>query len=393
QNRAKPFFLYLPHYATHTPIRAKPEVAAKYNGNGQAGQQTNSIYAAMVEGVDDSVGRILKKLDELNLAENTLIIFTADNGGLSVIEGPNTPATINAPLREGKGYLYEGGDRVPFIVHWPGSVKPGQINSIPISSIDLFPTLMEICGVKSNVVPDGVSLTRLFRGESIQPRALYWHYPHYSNQGGKPGAAIREGDFKLIEFYETGRWELFNVKSDFRENRNLMEEQPEVAKKMGAKLDAWRRAVGAQMMLPNPDYIPNPQDASGVVTLPAKTADVQGLQLRYEPLAHKNTLGYWVRAEDSASWEFQVSKPGKFTVEILQGCGTGQGGSEVAFTVAGQTVKTVVEDTGHFQNFKARDIGTVTIDAPGRYSLSVSCLKKAKAAVMDLRQVTLKPVL
>src|SRR5262249_38771649 len=147
-----------------------------------------------------------------------------------------------------------------------------------------------------------------------------------------------------------------------------------------------------QMMRPNPDYVPNPQAADGTVTLPARTADVQGVQLRYEPQPHKNTLGFWTRKEDTASWEFTLTKPGTFTVEALQGCGTGSGGSEVAFAVAGQTLTMTVEDTGHFQNFKARALGTVTLAKAGRYTLTVTPKSKPGAAVMDLRSVTLRPV-
>ena len=144
-------------------------------------------------------------------------------------------------------------------------------------------------------------------------------------------------------------------------------------------------------MKPNPDYVPNPQAADGSVTLPARTAEVHGTQLRYEPLAHKNTLGFWVRAEDWASWECTIARPGVFTVEVLQGCGKGQGGSDVHVSIGGQALTFTVEDTGHFQNFQARVIGTVTLDKAGRYTLTVRPTKKAAAAVMDLRSVTLRP--
>jgi arylsulfatase A len=171
----------------------------------------------------------------------------------------------------------------------------------------------------------------------------------------------------------------------------LIADKADIASKLGTKLDTWRRSVGAQMMMPNADFVPNPQAADGGVMLPAKTAEVHGITLRYEPLPHKNTLGFWTQIEDSVSWTFQVSKPGNFRVQIQQGCGTGQGGSEVEFTVAGQTLKTIVEDTGHFQNFKLRDIGTVKLNKPGIHTLAVRPKTKAKVAVMDLRQVNLIP--
>jgi arylsulfatase A-like enzyme len=403
-NKNKPFFLYLAHFAVHIPLQAKKDLIAKYPAIAdKPGTQTNVVYAAMVESMDDSVGRIMKKLDELKLTGRTIIFFTSDNGGLATLEGQFTPATINAPLREGKGWLYEGGIREPLLVKWPGVVKPGSTNSTPVCSIDFFPTILEACGLgvpasagsgppkggTPNV--DGVSLVPALKGGTLKPRALYWHYPHYSNQGGKPGGVIREGDWKLIEFYENGRWELFNVAKDIRESNNLIDKEEAVAKRLGRNLDTWRIATDAQMMMPNPDFVPNPQSDDGTITLPARTAETYGTTLRYEPLPHKNTLGFWVRAEDWAEWEFTVTKPGAFTVEPLQGCGKGQGGSEVEFTVAGQTFTMTVEDTGHFQNFKPREIGTVKIEKPGRYMLKVKPKSKVKSAVMDLRQVTLKP--
>jgi arylsulfatase A len=392
-NKDRPFFLYFAHYAVHLPIMAKPEVIAKYSANGKPGTQNNPIYAAMVESMDDSVGRVVKKLADLGLTERTIVIFTSDNGGLSVAEGPNTPATSNLPLREGKGYLYEGGIREPFIVVGPGVAKSGTTCSTPVCSIDLFPTILEVCGVRSDAKPDGISIMPLLRGETINRDALYWHYPHYSNQGGKPSAAIRLGDMKLIEFYETGRRELFDLRRDVGETRNLAGDRPEVVKELAARLDAWRKSVDAQSMKPNPDYVPNPQAADGIVTLPGKMADIHGTQLRFEPSPHKNTIGCWFRVEDSATWEFELTKPGSFRVEVLQGCGTGQGGSTVEVKIVDQAMTFVVEDTGGFQNFKARDIGTVRIDKPGRYTLSVQPKTRAKSAVMDVREVRLIPLM
>jgi arylsulfatase A-like enzyme len=396
-NKDRPFFLYFAHYAVHIPLMAKPEVVAKYSSGGKPGTQNNPIYAAMVESMDDSVGRVMKKLADLELTERTIVIFTSDNGGLSVLEGPNTPATSNLPLREGKGYLYEGGIREPFIISGPGVTKPGTTCKTPVCSIDLFPTVLNLCGVKSDVKVDGINIAPLLRGEKVErpDDALYWHYPHYSNQGGRPCSAIRWGGLKLIKFHETGRMEVYDVETDVGETYNVISNGSNMSifrKIMSGKLDAWLKSVDAQMNQPNPKYVPNPQAADGIVTLPAKTADVHGLQLRFEPSPHKNTLGCWFRVEDSASWEFEVTKPGTFRVEVLQGCGTGQGGSTVEVTVAGQTNSFVVEDTGHFQNFKSRDIGSVRIDKSGRFTLAIQPKTKAKAAVMDVRQVRLLPV-
>jgi arylsulfatase A len=261
--QTKPFFLYLSHYAVHIPLAAKEELLKKYSGpQNSPGSQTNAIYAAMIESMDASVGRILQKLDDLRLAQNTIVIFMSDNGGLSVREGPQTPATSNAPLRAGKGYLYEGGIRVPLIVRWPGAIQPGAVCSVPVSSIDFFPTILQVAGTEPKTYSpvDGSSLLPLFKGSNTLPRSdLFWHYPHYSNQGGKPCGAIRSGDFKLIEFYEDGRWELYNLKEDQGEMRNLAESFPKKATELQARLDAWRRATQAQMMLPNPTYRAEPR--------------------------------------------------------------------------------------------------------------------------------------
>jgi arylsulfatase A len=389
-HKDKPFFLYLPHYAPHIPMRAKPELIAKYKA-GSPGQQGNPVYAAMLESLDDAVGRVVKKLVELKLTDRTIVLFTSDNGGLCTLEGPQTPPTINAPLRDGKGYLCEGGLRVPLIVNWPGVTRPGTTTAVPVSSIDFFPTLLETCGITTDAKPDGVSLVPVLKGGTIDREALYWHYPHYANQGGKPGGAVRAGDYKLVEFYENDRRELFDVKKDPGENRNLIVEKAEVAKDLAAKLATWRTAVGAKMPKPNPGYVPNPQAKDGTILLHSRTAEVHGVMLRYEPLPHKTTLGYWVSPSDWASWEFTVTAPGRFSVEVLQGCGKGQGGSEVEVSVGEQVLKFMVEDTGHFQNFKAREVGTVKIDTAGRHTLAIKPKSKAAAAVMDVRQVTLKP--
>jgi len=388
-NKEKPFFLYLAHYTVHIPLKAKADIVAKYK-MGSPGSQGNPIYAAMIESLDDGVGRVLKKLDDLKLSDKTIVIFTSDNGGLCTPEGPNTPPTINSPLREGKGYLYEGGIRVPFIIKMPGVTNPAVIEA-PACSIDFFPTLLEACGVKSKADVDGVSLIPLLKGENLKREALFWHYPHYSNQGGRPGGAVRAGDFKLIEFYDSGRRELYDVRKDVGESNNLIVSKKELANELLEKLRIWRLVVDAKMMKPNPDYVPNPPDKSGNIVMHSRTADVHGLTLRFEPLPHKNTLGFWVRAEDWASFEFTAAKPGEYAVEVLQGCGKGQGGSEVEVKVGAQRLTFVVEDTGHFQNFKPRVIGNVTLEKAGRHTLEVRPIKKAAAAVMDLRSVTLTP--
>ncbi len=392
-HRAEPFFLYLAHYAPHTPMMAKEELVAHYPAwdGTPHGRQENPIYAAMVESVDQSVGRMVAKLAELGLRERTLIIFTSDNGGLATIEGPHTPATINTPYREGKGWMYEGGTREPLIVHWPTAISPGDV-ATPAWSCDVFPTVLELCSVPLPAAVDGTSITPLLTGGGqLPPRTLYWHYPHYSNQGGRPGGAIRDGDWKLIEFYENQRHELFDLAHDPRESTNLADKYPEKVTALAAKLAAWRSTVEAQMPTPNPSYAPNPQAANGSITLPARTAEVQGVMLRYEPLPHKNTLGYWTRADDWARWEFEVKKPGKFRVEALIGCGKNSGGSQVEFRFGPQVIEHTVAETGGFQQFVPCDLGSVTIDQAGRHVLEVRPRTKPGGAVMDLRQVKLTP--
>ncbi len=400
-NKEKPFFLYFPHFAVHIPLSAKPALVEKYKTVAPSAQ-SNAIYAAVLESLDESVGRLMRKLEDANLADNTIFVFTSDNGGLSVKEGPNTPATSNLPLRAGKGHLYEGGIRVPLIIRWPGVVHAGSVCSTPVSTIDFLPTFLEALGVKpsTNDVVDGVSLVPLLKESGTLARTnLFWHYPHYSNQGGKPSGAIRSGDFKLIEFYEDGAQELYNLKEDLSETNNLAGAQPKLASQLQARLDAWRRSTKAQMPLPNPDYNPNAnpnaqlvsQDADGTIVLHAHHAFTHGSTVRYEPQPNKNTIGYWTRAEDWVSWDFLLDQPGVYSVEIIQGCGKGSGGSKVAFAVGSQVLEVTVQDTGGFQNFLSRSIGTVQFEKAGQYTLTVKPKSKPGAAVMDLREVTLKP--
>ncbi|MBI2947914.1 MAG: sulfatase [Verrucomicrobia bacterium] len=254
-NRERPFFIYLPHYAVHQPIAGKPEVVAKYRAKADPqAPQHNATYAALLESVDDALGRIRAKLDELKLSDRTIIVFTSDNGGL-ILGGKNAP-TSNAPLRSGKGSPYEGGVRVPLIVHWPGRGKAGIACEIPAMSIDLYPTILEMTGARNPAdhKPDGRSLVPLLSSASVLGRdALHWHYPHYHPGGATPYGAIRRGDFKLIEFFENGRLELFDLKSDPSEQQDMAAAHPETAQRLQNQLAAWRKEVGAQMPAPNPN--------------------------------------------------------------------------------------------------------------------------------------------
>jgi arylsulfatase A len=252
-NKEKPFFVYLPHFAVHTPIMGKADVIEKYKARQLADSpHKNAPYAALVESVDDSVGRILKTLDDLKLSEKTLVIFASDNGGLM---GP----TSNLPLRVGKGSAYEGGVRVPLIVKWPGVIKPGSECATPVITYDFYPTLLDACGVKDDPqhIVDGVNLMPLLKQSgTINRDTLYWHYPHYHPGGATPYSAIREGDFKLIEFFEDNRAELYNLKDDVGEKNDLAATMPDKAKDLRAKLEIWRQQSGAQLPAPNPNYDP-----------------------------------------------------------------------------------------------------------------------------------------
>lgn len=249
-NRAKPFFLYLPHFTVHTPLQAKPEVVEKYKAKAKPeGPQKNPVYAAMIESLDESVGRLVAALERLGLSKNTLFVFTSDNGGL-------LPVTSNLGLRAGKGSAYEGGVRVPAIAAWPGRIAAGSTSDVPIITMDWFATACALAGVPAGAV-DGASLAPLLFGEGgPAPRPLYWHYPHYHPGGATPYSALRDGDRRLVEFFEDGRLELYDLKADPLEKKDLAAERPEEAKALRAKLDAWRISVGAQLPAPNPAYDP-----------------------------------------------------------------------------------------------------------------------------------------
>jgi arylsulfatase A len=254
KNKDRPFFLYFAHYAVHTPLQAKQEMVARYQRSVKPGsRQKNPIYAAMIQSVDESVGRITAKLDELNIADRTIVFFMSDNGGLASV-------TSNAPLRAGKGTMYEGGIREPLIVRWPGAVRPGATCDVPVISTDFFPTMLEMVGLKPDPARtlDGVSIGPLLKGTgAVRRDALYWHYPHYHPGGATPCGAVRQGDYKLIEFYENGRLELYNLKEDVGEANDLAGKMPDKAAELRMKLGDWRHAVDAQMPTTNPRYDPS----------------------------------------------------------------------------------------------------------------------------------------
>lgn len=249
-----PFFLYFPHYGVHTPLQAKKEVIAKYERVAETQRQGKPEYAAMVESIDDSVGRVMATLKELGLDENTVIIFTSDNGGFA-------NATSNAPLRANKGAYYEGGIRVPLIIKWPGVSKAGVVVNEPVTSTDLYPTCLAAAGLpaRPNQHQDGVNLRPLLAGEgSLAARSLFWHYPHYNEHPSSvPSSVIRKGPWKLIETFDPEGIELYNLANDLSETQNIATTETARVDELRRELDAWRNEVGAEMMKPNPDYDPS----------------------------------------------------------------------------------------------------------------------------------------
>ncbi len=257
----QPFFLYLAHHAPHTPIEAKPDDIADFEKKRRPGlNHQNAVYAAMVKSLDDSVGRVLARLKKRRLDRNTLVIFASDNGGyLGTDKRQSMPVTTNAPLRSGKGTLYKGGLRVPLIVKWPGVTPTGAECGEPVVLTDLFYTLAAVAGLPhaTNSPPDGLDLTPLLRKPDMRLTrdALFFHYPHYYHApDSTPASAVRVGDWKLPEFFEDQRVELFDLKDDPGERRDLADQLPDNAVELRQRLRDWRTSVGAQMPSPNPSF-------------------------------------------------------------------------------------------------------------------------------------------
>jgi arylsulfatase A-like enzyme len=271
-SRNRPFFLYLPHFAVHTPIHGKPDKVRKYDAKSRPDNPQNyGEYAAMIESVDESVGRVLAALKDNGVESNTLVIFTADNGGVTSLEWKGRPITSNLPLRVGKGHTYEGGIRVPTLVRWPGVTKAGSKSAVPVLSVDYAPTLLEAAGIPSSEMPgmDGASLVSALKGAaSLNREEIFWHYPHYSPQLGRPSAAIRRGNDKLILFFEDNRAELYDLAGDIGEKHNLALEQPAKAEALRKRLEQWLKETRAQIPQPNPNYHPVREREAGAPSGP-----------------------------------------------------------------------------------------------------------------------------
>lgn len=253
-----PFFLYMAEYAVHIPLQEREALIAKYRNKIGNKTEPDPVYAAMVESVDTALGALRQTLVRLGVADNTIIIVTSDNGGVGFQAKNLHRIADNGPLRAGKGFLYEGGIRTPLIVHWPRVTKPGSICEVPVVGTDTLPTILSMVGTGPVPQPcDGVDITGLFRGEKSLPRAgLCWHYPHYSDQGGTPSGAIREGDWKLIEFFEDNHVELYNLAQDPGEQYNFASSFGDKAYDLQRKLQSWRTSVNAAMPSPNASFAP-----------------------------------------------------------------------------------------------------------------------------------------
>ncbi len=279
ESKNKPFFVYLSFYAVHNPMQGKEGLIKYFQEkadsmglsdidpfnrdkewikNAPPGDfkertiQSYPVYASMIYSVDENLGKLFDALRQLDLDKNTIIIFTSDNGGLSTSEGS---PTTNRPLRAGKGWLYEGGIREPLIIKAPGITEAGSVCSVPVSTIDFFPTILSMAGVSDPAYKtDGVNILPLLEKGTIAERPLFWHYPHYSNQGGDPGSAVRLGHFKLIDDFETGRQELYDLTNDISETNDISSEMPDKTKELYNLLKEWRLKTGAKMMKPNPNW-------------------------------------------------------------------------------------------------------------------------------------------
>jgi arylsulfatase A-like enzyme len=270
RDAGRPCFLFLGYHEPHTPILEYPNHLKRFQDKAAqlppAGdpvpehdgltrpRQDDPAYGSEVAGLDEWVGIVLDAIDQRKLRDDTIVVFFSDNGGLSVLKQPGP--TSNSPLRAGKGWLYEGGIRVPLIIRAPGLPQPGRINSTPVISTDLYPTLLELAGLPLKPAQhlDGASLAGLLRGDSpLRPRTLYWHYPHYHGSTWAPGAALRDGDWKLIELQHYGNVELYNLRDDLGERRDLSAKMPDKTAELLARLRAWRKETGAAIPQPNPD--------------------------------------------------------------------------------------------------------------------------------------------
>lgn len=449
-NGDKPYFCYVPHHSPHIMLH---EQQSKIDRNAKA---WNPLYAATIESLDESIGRLLKAVDESGQAANTIVIFSSDNGGLHVPEGHPTPATYNGIYRAGKGYLYEGGLRIPLLVRWPAKIQQSRTIDAPVSLLDIMPTILEAAGIEpgKSVGPvDGQSQLAAWTQGKTPPedRVFYWHLPHYTNQGSKPTGAVRRGKWKWVEDYEMQTGALYDLSQDISEQNNVAKSHPEVSAQMHQLLAGWKNSIAAQECLPNPKVNPELhadlytlQDAStidgrsqtaqqiadawaawrasmnraidkipaklkktqGALVLHASDSKPQGKRIRYEPETYKNVVGYWTEVDDWVEWSMQIPASGVYRVELHCGCGSGNGGSMVDVQIdcpkADPNNTDNSEITTHTLEWKVRDTGhfqNIVIEPLGTVKLQAGAGKlrvkpktKAAAAVADIREVHLIPI-
>ncbi len=283
-NRDRPFVAYLGHHTPHIPYTARQD---RIDRNSDAFEP---VYAALIETLDDTIGILLARLEELGLADNTIVVFTSDNGGLHVPEGGHERVTHNTPFRAGKGYVYEGGNRVPLIVRWPGHVAAGGTIDAPVTNIDWIPTLLELIGRQAPPGLDGVSFAAGLTGDAVPERPLFWHFPHYTNQGGRPSGAMRDGSWLLIELYDEEKAELYDLAADPGERDDLAARHPDRVASMRAALDAWRTENEVQYNTPNPDCSEERFRALYVDTDPSRFDPVSANDDAWSRIQHWQTL-------------------------------------------------------------------------------------------------------
>ncbi|MCU0720004.1 MAG: sulfatase-like hydrolase/transferase, partial [Pirellula sp.] len=428
-----PFFCYVPHHIPHVRLKATDGAKEMHR------DAFSPLYAANLRSMDEAIKLMIERIETLDTNRDTLIIFTSDNGGLHVPELHTEPVTHNAPFRAGKGFLFEGGIRIPLLVYSvKGRIQGGRTVAEPVSHLDLMPTLIECAGgkVATSVGPlDGVSLKDhwYLDKELSADRALYWDFPHYTNQGSRPASAIRKGSWKLVLHHEDDSIGLFDLANDPGEQVDLSEKNAEIASDLTSSLMRWRESVGVQRGEPNPEFdaalhkeIYVDQDPSklapgesakiigekwkqwrasmdqvvegrkpvlrtpdGAISLAAADVKVHGKNIRYEPEPHKNVVGYWTEVDDWAEWNLEIPEDGNYEIELQYGCGGGNGGSQVAIICGGHTIEFKVRDTGHFQNMIYETIGTWSLKK-GETTLEVRPKSKSNIAVMDIRKIVLR---
>ena len=355
-----------------------------------------SLEATSITEIDAAVGDLRTTLGKLEITPRTLVILTATHGAPYPANLLQTAATAYQPLNGQEGYLHEGGIRVPLIITWANHVQKGSLSREVSVTMDLFPTILEATEANAdlNARNDGLSLLAVLQSGGKLPREfLCWHYPHYGRFGAEPASAIRMGNFKLIQFHEFPRAELFNLSTDLGERRNLADSHPSELNQLRSRLELWKQVQPVSPLKTNLNFssISKP-NSKGIIVLPGRLAEPHGTLIRYEPQPHKTTVGYWANGQDWVSWQFDLPNAGSYEVEIQQGCGTGGDGSDMRLNVGEQSLSFVVQQTGHFQNFVTRKLGSLKLKKGGPQSLELRALTKRGGAVMDIRQIRLIPV-